>query len=120
MDYVAVFVLGMLTATLIIRWLARRIVEKLVDALASEIAEAPDTKRIKIRVEEDNKTYFMYNVDDGAFVCQGVSIAELRERFQKRFPGYQAEITGDSELLRKLGEEIKALNENSSSVGRTS
>ena len=120
MEIVISFVLGMLVATLAIRWAARRAINKLLDAVAEEMDSEQQPKRIKMRVEEDNKTYFMYNVDDGAFVCQGVSIAELREHFQKRFPGYQAEITGDSDLLQKLANDIKALNENSSSVGRTS
>lgn len=120
MEYVIGFVLGMVSALLIVRWLAQRAIEKFAEVLAKEVAADSSDKRIKLKVEEDNKTYFMYNATDGAFVCQGVSIQEIRERFQKLYPGYQAEIVGDSELLSKLKTEIEAINENSNSVGRTS
>ncbi len=121
MEYVIVFALGMLSATLLIRWLARRAIDQLVEQLAEVAEEKVEASELKVELEFEQNIYFLYNSDDGTFVAQGNTLADLKQHLNQRFPNRTIKIVkGDPAVLESLKQQIKDINENSSSVGSTS
>lgn len=121
MEYVIVFALGMLAATLLIRWMARRAIDQFVERFAEAVEEKVQTNQLRVDVEFDQNIYFLYNSDDGSFVAQGTSLLDLRKHLHQRFPGRSIEVVkGDPAVLESLKEQIKDINENSNSVGSPS
>lgn len=115
------FLAGILVSVLAIRWVARRLIDRIAESLAKDDVEESTVKEIKLKIEFDQNNYFMYNVTDGSFVVQGETIAQIRERLQERFPEYNATVVdGDPEAVAKLRKEIE-LNpdENSNRVRST-
>jgi hypothetical protein len=67
---------------------------------------------MELRVEFDRDIYFCYSVTDGAFVCQGTNLAEIRSNFRSRFPGVDAVIVdGDDNSVSWLKTEMSKSNE---------
>lgn len=115
------FLAGILVSVLAIRWVARRLIDRIAESLAKDDVEESTVKEMKLKIEFDQNNYFMYNVTDGSFVVQGETIAQIRERLQERFPEYNATVVdGDPEAVAKLRKEIE-LNpdENSNRVRST-
>lgn len=115
------FLAGILVSVLAIRWVARRLIDRITESLAKDDEEESLVKEMKLKIEFDQNNYFMYNVTDGSFVVQGETIAQIRERLQERFPEYNATVVdGDPEAVAKLRKEIE-LNpdENSNRVRST-
>lgn len=120
MDYVIVFALGMLAATLLIRWMARRAIDQFMD----RIVEAADAKtaenELRVKLEVDQNIYFLYNNDDGAFIAQGTDLLTLRDHLSQRFPNHTITISeGDPTALAALSAQIRELNENRNSIRST-
>ena len=114
------FLAGILVSVLTIRWVARRLIDRIAESLAKDDEES-SVKEMKLKIEFDQNNYFMYNVTDGSFVVQGETIAQIRERLRERFPDYNATVVdGDPEAVAKLRKEIE-LNpdENSNRVRST-
>ena len=112
------FLVGILVSVLAVRWLVHRLIDRIADAIERDRSQESEAKEIKLKIEFDQNTYFMYNVTDGSFVAQGANIAQIRERLRERFPEYNATVVdGDPEAVEKLREELK-LNpdENSNSI----
>jgi len=121
MEYVIVFVLGMLAATILIRWMARRAIDQFVEKFTDAVEEKVETNQLRVDVEFEQNIYFLYNSDDGSFVAQGNNLLDLRKHLQQRFPNRTINIVkGNPEVLERLKEQIKDLNEDSNSVGSTS
>lgn len=58
---------------------------------------------IHARVEEADGVFYVYNTADDAFMAQGATIAELRERIEQRWHDAQVMITqGDQAVLDRL------------------
>lgn len=58
---------------------------------------------IHARVEEQDGVFYVYNTADDAFMAQGTTIAELRERIEQRWADVQVMITqGDQAVLDRL------------------
>ena len=115
------FLAGILVSVLAIRWVARRLIDRIAESLAKDDEEESSVKEMKLKIEFDQNNYFMYNVTDGSFVVQGETIAQIRERLRERFPDYNATVVdGDPEAVAKLRKEIE-LNpdENSNRVRST-
>lgn len=120
MEYVVVFVLGMLAATFMIRWLARRAIDQLMEKVAEQV-EKTETDQLSVNVEFEQDIYFLYNSDDGSFVAQGNNLLDLRKHLHQRFPNRTIKIVnGNPDVLERLKEQIKDINEDSNSVGSTS
>jgi hypothetical protein len=119
MEYIIAFVLGMLTATLLIRWVAQRIIQRLLDQVEKELPKDTDNK-LSVNLEFEQDIYFLYNNEDGSFIAQGNDLAELKQHLNQRFPNRTiAIVNGDPVALKNLGQQIKEFNENSNSVGST-
>lgn len=115
------FLAGILVSVLAIRWIARRLIDRIADAIERDQNQELGDKEIKLKIEFDQNNYFMYNVTDGSFVVQGESITQIRERLRERFPEYNATVVdGDPEAVAKLRKELELHpNEDSNSIRST-
>ena len=121
MEYVIVFALGMLTATLLIRWLARRAIDKFMDQLSETVEEKTEAEQMRVDLEFEQNIYLLYNSDDGSFVAQGNDLQDLRNNLRSRFPNRTVTIVkGNPEVMQQLRDQLKDPNENSHSVGSPS
>lgn len=122
MDYVIVFVAGMLVATLIIRHLARTAIEKILKQLEDEEeSQSPAKEQLRVDVEFEQNIYFLYNSDDGSFIAQGKDVFDLRDNLKKRFPDRIITIVkGNATAMENLKQQLKDFDENSRSVGSAS
>lgn len=117
MDYVIVFALGMLAATMLIRWMARRAIDQFMDRIVEAADAKTDQADIRVKLEVDQNIYFLYNNDDGAFIAQGTDLLTLRDNLVKRFPDRTITIVeGDATAIAALTAQIKELNENRNSI----
>ncbi len=120
MDYVVMFILGMATAGLILKWTIRRAIDRIMAQMDQEDQKAAASQRLELRVELDKNTYFCYNIADGTFVCQGTDLTELQQNFRRRFPETNGVIVeGDDASITWLKTEMNKSNENSSSIRPT-
>lgn len=118
MEYVIGFFAGMLAATLLIRWVAQRLVQRLLSEVEKEL---PADNQLSVNLEFDQNIYFLYNSKDGAFIAQGQDLQELKKHLNQRFPNQTIVINkGDPVALENLRQQIKDFNENSRSVGSAS
>ena len=117
MEYFLVFVAGMAASMLILRWAVNRAIDRMLDRIAREDQEdsaIADPANMELRVEFDRDIYFCYNITDGAFVCQGKDLTEIRSNFRSRFPGVNAVIVdGDDNSVSWLKTEMSKSNEDS-------
>lgn len=117
------FLLGLLLGFGLAVFILNRILAKLIDSLREEFDEIDKTKsdRIELAIEVDGNTYFCYNNDTKAFVCQGTSLKEIQQNFKDRYPQFDGVIvSGPAEVLKALKQQLKdSKNESSSSIGRT-
>ena len=124
MEFFLVFLAGMAAAMLLLRWAINRAIDRMLERMAREDEEdtvVSDPANMELRVEFDRNIYFCYNVTDGAFVCQGTDLAEIRSNFRSRFPGVNAVIVdGDDSSVSWLKTEMSKSNEDSSSIRSTS
>jgi hypothetical protein len=123
MEYFLVFLAGMVVSVLILRWAINRAIDRMLDRIAQEDdadSVTADPANMELRVEFDRNIYFCYNVTDGAFVCQGKDLTEIRSNFRSRFPGVNAVIVdGDDNSVSWLKTEMSKSNEDSSSIRPT-
>jgi hypothetical protein len=115
MEYFLVFVAGMASAMLLLRCAINRAVARMLERMAQEDGAdtvTADAEKMELRVEFDRDIYFCYSVTDGAFVCQGTNLAEIRSNFRSRFPGIDAVIVdGDDNSVSWLKTEMSKSNE---------
>jgi hypothetical protein len=123
MEYFLVFLAGMAVSVLILRWAINRAIDRMLDRIAQEDdadSVIADPANMELRVEFDRDIYFCYNVTDGAFVCQGKDLTEIRSNFRSRFPGVNAVIVdGDDNSVSWLKTEMSKSNEDSGSIRST-
>ena len=115
MEFFLVFVAGMAASMLLLRWAINRAIDRMLERMAREDDEdtvTTDAEKMELRVEFDRDIYFCYSVTDGAFVCQGTNLAEIRSNFRSRFPGVDAVIVdGDDNSVSWLKTEMSKSNE---------
>lgn len=76
---------------------------------------------IPMLIEVEGNIYYCYNSTTKDFICQGQNIQEILSKFKQRYPGkYCALYQGSPEVLTKLKQQLKELNENSDSIGSPS
>jgi hypothetical protein len=107
MDYFVIFVLGMATSLLILRWTIRRAIDQIMSRLAQE--DAVQDNNVKLKLEFDQNTYFTYNTANDQFVCQGSSVQQLKERLTEMFPKQTTFtiVDGDPAVLATVKQELE-------------
>ena len=82
--------------------------------IAQVVAEAEDSM-VGLDIEVDNGMYFCYNNKDKQFVCQGNTVAEIRQAFGERFPTKTAYLAGgDPAVVEHFKTELLRLSTNES------
>ena len=100
-------------------WFLYHKIKSRIDHLIDEVVREAEDNLIGLDIEVDKDTYFCYNSKDKQFVCQGNTVAEIREGFKKRFPDKTAYLAGgDPAVVEHFKMELLRLstNENSPSV----
>ena len=75
-------------------WILYRRIRSRVDHMVNQIIQQAEADLVGLDIEVDNGTYFCYDHTDKQFVCQGATVAEIRQAFQNRFPGKTAYLAG--------------------------
>jgi hypothetical protein len=100
-------------------WILYRRIRSRVDHMVNQIIQQAEADLVGLDIEVDNGTYFCYDHADKQFVCQGATVAEIRQAFQNRFPGKTAYLAGgDPAVVDTFRTELLKLsiNENSPSI----
>ena len=100
-------------------WILYRRIKHRVDRMVKEVIDEAEASLVGLDIEVDNGVYFCYNSKDKQFVCQGSTIAEIREAFGARFPDKTAYLAGgDPAVVEEFKTELLklAINENSTGV----
>ena len=81
--------------------------------MVKQIIQEAEADLVGLDIELDNGTYFCYNHTDKQFVCQGGTVAEIRQAFQNRFPEKTAYLAGgDPEVVAEFRTELLKLSIN--------
>jgi hypothetical protein len=104
---------------LVYAWYLYRDLKNRVDQMIAEVLAEAESNLVGLNIEVDNGMYFCYNDDDKQFVCQGTTVAEIRQAFQNRFPGKTAYLAGgDPTVLAQFRAELKQLSSNENSLSQ--
>ena len=102
--------LVMLYAWSVYRGLVRR-----VDRIVLDMVAEAENSMIGLDIELDRGVYFCYNSKDQQFVCQGRTVAEIRQVFGERFPTKTAYLAGgDPAVVEHFKTELLRLSTNES------
>jgi hypothetical protein len=121
MDIVVTVAIGIAIGVgmiVIYAWYLYRDLKGRVDRMIDEVLAEAEADLIGLDIEVDQGRYFCYNSKDKQFVCQGSTVAEIKQAFQSRHPGKTAYLAGgDPEVVATIKTELLKLgiNENSSS-----
>jgi len=97
-------------------WILFQRIRGQVDDMVKQIIQQAQNELIGLDIELDKNTYFCYNCQDKQFVCQGTTVAEIKQSFQDRFPGKTAYLAGgDPVVVEQFRTELKKLNTNENS-----
>jgi hypothetical protein len=106
--------LVMLYAWSVYRGLVRR-----VDRMVLDMVAEAENSMIGLDIELDRGVYFCYNSKDQQFVCQGTTVAEIRQVFGARYPGKTAYLAGgDPAVVEQFKTELLRLGTNENSLGQ--
>ena len=84
-----------------------------IDHMIREVVDEAAADLVGLEIEVDRGTYFCYNYEDKQFVCQGKTIAEIKQAFEARFPGKTAYLAGgDPAVVEELKTELLKLGVN--------
>jgi hypothetical protein len=102
-------------------WVLYQRIRGRVDDMVNQIINEAEANLVGLDIEVENGVYFCYNNEDKQFVCQGNTVAEIREGFRQRYPTKTAYLAGgDPELIERFKAELlqaKAKEHSENSVG---
>ena len=108
MEYFLVFVAGMAASLLILRWAINRAINRI---LGQMVPESSEEDQFKLRVELVENQLLCYNNSTMAFICQGASLKEVLDNFNKQFPGRDVTLVSeDAELIKNLTKQKQLLD----------
>jgi len=102
------FLLGVLFVVFVIRQLFKYIEHRLSESMTTE---SSDEDRFKLRVELVENQLLCYNNSTMTFICQGSSLKEVLDNFNKRFPGQDVTLVSeDAGLIEDLSKQKQLLD----------
>lgn len=120
-DILIWFAIAYMLARMATTWLLNYLTKELRGDIEDVVNRLDSGKLIPVTVEVDQEQYFCYNAITKDFVCQGVSLLEITERFSARFPESKLAIyNGDEAAVKILKEQMEKMYENRSSIRRSS
>jgi hypothetical protein len=93
----------------------RRFETELRELVREAVAET-EANMIGLIVEQEGDVIYAYTEQERQFVCQGATVAEIREGFKSRYPEKTAYLAGgDEALVERFKTELVKLKEKESS-----
>ena len=100
-------------------WILFQRIRGRVDRMVEQIIQQAEADIVGLDIELDKGRYFCYNHTDKQFVCQGGTVAEIRQAFQARYPGKTAYLAGgDPAVVAEFKTELLQLSINENSSGQ--
>jgi hypothetical protein len=100
-------------------WILFQRIRGRVDDMVDQIIQEAQADIVGLDIEVDKGVYFCYNHTDKQFVCQGSTVAEIRQAFQARHPGKTAYLAGgDPAVVANFKTELLKLSINENSPGQ--
>lgn len=97
-------------------WRTIRRFEDQMQGLVREAIQEAEANMIGLVVEQDGDVIYAYTESDRQFVCQGATVAEIREGFKSRYPEKTAYLAGgDAALVERFKTELLLLKEKEAS-----
>jgi membrane protein implicated in regulation of membrane protease activity len=104
----------LLVGLVVVWYILRRFNDRLEHQLA-ELVQELEERIIGLEVEVDNNQYFLYNIKDKSFICQGATAEEIKQRFMVRCPTQNAYFAGgDERAIEYLTQEFVRLKDETS------
>jgi hypothetical protein len=93
---------------LVLRWAINRAINRILDQV---VPESSEEDQFKLRVELVENQLLCYNNSTMAFICQGASLKEVLDNFNKQFPGRDVTLVSeDAELIKNLTKQKQLLD----------
>ena len=106
------FGLGLAVLTFYVWRTIRRFETELREVVREAVAEA-EVNMVGLIVEQEGGAIYAYTEQDRQFVCQGATVAEIREGFKSRYPEKTAYLAGgDEALVERFRTELTRLSIN--------
>ena len=100
-------------------WFLYQKIKHSIDQMINEVIEEAEADLVGLDIELDKGRYFCYNHTDKQFVCQGTTVAEIKQAFRERFPTKTAYLAGgDPGVVAELKTELLKLGINENSSGQ--
>jgi hypothetical protein len=100
-------------------WFLYQKIKHSIDQMINEVIQEAEDNLVGLDIEVDNGVYFCYNHTDKQFVCQGKTVAEIKQAFRERFPTKTAYLAGgDPGVVAELKTELLKLGINENSTGQ--
>jgi hypothetical protein len=121
-DIIVAVVIGALLGVGIVGmyiWYLYQKIKSRIDQMIAEVINEAEDNLVGLDIEVDKGVYFCYNNEDKQFICQGKTVAEIRQAFQERFPGKTAYLAGGNPaVVEELKTELLKLGINENSPGQ--
>ena len=102
-------------------WRTVRRFEDDLRGLVRETIKEVEADMVGIVVEEEGGQLYFYRETDRQFLCQGTTLAEIRNKFNDMYPEKIAFLAGgDPALIERLKAELKTLKEREKNEGSIS
>ena len=108
---------------LVVFWIWRTVrrFEDDMRGLVRETIREVEAQMIGVHVEEDAGQLYFYRDTDRQFLCQGMTLSEVRSRFNELYPEKIAFLAGgDPALIERLKNELKIIKEQEKNEGSIS
>jgi hypothetical protein len=93
-------------------WILIRRINRQITNMVREVMTEVEQQMMGVVVEEDAGQLYFYRETDRQFLCQGSTLIEVREQFNKLYPEKIAYLAGgDSDLLDRLKKELSSIKE---------
>jgi hypothetical protein len=92
-------------------WILYQRIRGRIDRMIAEVVDEAAADLVGLEIEVDRGRYFCYNSEDKQFVCQGVTVTEIKQAFEVRFPGKTAYLAGgDPAVVEQFKTELAQLS----------
>ena len=113
MDIVVVMLIGVgigVGMIVLYAWYLYQDLKGRIDRMIKEVVDEAAADMVGLDIEVDRGRYFCYNSEDKQFVCQGGTVAEIKQAFEARFPGKTAYLAGgDPAVVEQFRTELLKL-----------
>ena len=101
--------LGIGLVALYVWWVINRFHNNL-DSMIRETLDEVRASLVGLIIEEDGGQLYAYRETDRQFLCQGINMAEIRNKFKEQYPDKTAYLAGgDEKLIERLKAELEEI-----------